>query len=584
MEEKISKIENCSNLLDASIHFFRYLFSSEFDRLDASFLDNFPREDFMKLFISHAALMMSIYKEKVMEKVGDSKNVKITDEYFSILVDRIKTKSFNTDCAYYKDRENVFDVIRNKLLHGSFDIVDDNNISFYINNDEKTTVSISDLTTMSSLMCPAIDSKKEGIRHRRLILFRHNELLGIQKITNKGDIKRALSSIYCLDITDIPQKGFERTEDFVRFFNGFVEDFRNNKDDLRVPIYELFRKHYIKYKKYFDYFHMNVNFSVSKVSKLPEYKEILDFLTHDINVMKEIDDKSVSELLGYIITTISTYFNVRDDGGLLLFTGFLNNLLFLKTYLDGNPVSEVDYNISMSNTFIDDMTVASLFNLFYFMYQYGLDDIFSDSYKTSLRDVLDGNVLRYDELILPNLGSNAFNNYMNIEFDFKTSFTNELLKMKNKLDELEKFYKRYQTSVEKFRASRGEDAKVPERLSKELNDAYYNYMSYLEYYNKAVDFVNNNCDKFEFNYNVIAHIRNAISHGGVELFKHTYGDTLNDRLISIKDHKDGKESFSLLIFFDEFIYLFCDENYALIKEFLEKQKKKYELDKEGVYS
>ena len=167
MDEKINKIENCSALLDASIHFFRYLFSSEFDRLDASFLDNFPREDFMKLFISHAALMMSIYKEKVMEKVGDSKSVKITDEYFSILVDRIKAKSFNTDCAYYKDRENVFDVIRNKLLHGSFDIVDDNHISFYINNDEKTTVSISDLTAMSYLMWPAIDSRKEGVRHRR---------------------------------------------------------------------------------------------------------------------------------------------------------------------------------------------------------------------------------------------------------------------------------------------------------------------------------------------------------------------------------------------------------------------------------
>ena len=82
--------------------------------------------------------------------------------------------------------------------------------------------------------------------------------------------------------------------------------------------------------------------------------------------------------------------------------------------------------------------------------------------------------------------------------------------------------------------------------------------------------MNNNFSKYVRNFNILLHIRNALSHGNIKISIYISGDSLLDREIIIEDIYEGKCTYKVVIRYEDFLNFILNSQ-ELVHEFLGKQ-------------
>jgi hypothetical protein len=106
------------------------------------------------------------------------------------------------------------------------------------------------------------------------------------------------------------------------------------------------------------------------------------------------------------------------------------------------------------------------------------------------------------------------------------------------------------------------------KLLKEIREKANELKKAKKLLEQAGEFLNDKCDSFSLNYNIISHLRNAIAHGNVYIHAHEAGDTLNDRIIEFDDIHEGRSTYKLKIKYIDFIKLLEKRNVSVIINYL----------------
>jgi hypothetical protein len=223
---------------------------------------------------------------------------------------------------------------------------------------------------------------------------------------------------------------------------------------------------------------------------------------------------------------------------------------------------------------MDDMTIASVINLFYTTYHYPLDELLSDGQDTALKNIVSGDNLDFSLLEIDEL----YDPDMTIDIKLK-DLQNQLTSMKNAFTEqATKVCDLYKTYFKFLKSKSYEDEKIRNRVETNLLEKKNELEIERAKVEYADTFMTERFEKFVINLNIIAHIRNALAHGNIKLRPYTSGDTFADRELIIEDIHEGKMTYRKIIKVRDFIQLFSSLNASLVEETIIGRIVKIKLD------
>ena len=203
--------------------------------------------------------------------------------------------------------------------------------------------------------------------------------------------------------------------------------------------------------------------------------------------------------------------------------------------------------------------------MFYLLYQYPLDHVYTNGIFTTLSEILNEDKLDFSLLDLDVF----YDPEMTLDFNCN-NFDNQATSIEK---EYLKSERSYLMSIDNFRnyiikKKSDVDLEVLEKLqlfskcSEEIRDANYLLNR------SAQDFIANKKEKHVRNLNIIEHIRNAFAHGNVKLLDNLDGDFFGDRLIEIQDIYYGKVTYKKVVKVKDFLKLFNSTNLSVLMNFL----------------
>lgn len=560
------KVLNAYEYFHASSAFSAFLIDNEFNRTDASFLDQYDKELYVKLLVTHSALLLALFKEEVVTK-DNNKNISLNiyENAFDVLMSNLCTEDgnkFKLGDMSFDSKKEVFDLLRNKLLHGDY-AIDLDGYKVVLNNKGLTgSIEIIDLVETCKTLCNVGICKLDEENQRTITFFKRHILEHGPDITNLNSLKRFMNDVHVAIFRDKPVDGYKRNDRYAQMLNryyktilesyGFYEN-RSIKNAIDI-ITKMCALH-------LEVAHIDIKYDVRVATSLPEFDKVKKFYVAN----KEFLDKlEPFERRLYMAEVLSNILYAKEAQYSVLASGLLNNMKMLSAYVSDVPLSEVDYIELASTTYVDDMSIAAVFNQFYACYHYELDEIYSNGVGTSLRDVISGKYLDFSKLNLDDFYVEG----MTIDNGFN-DFTNQLEHLEKSLEKINARKVGSETAYRKYL----DNVKVPreeaeQRLLFTIEEVNNEYNKELELYKKAKEFMDTRYHRYVRNYNIIAHIRNAFAHGNVRIMNHTSGDTLNDRTIVIEDNYEGNNTYRLVISYTQFSKLFKKNNIDIVYDFI----------------
>ena len=560
------KILNAFEYFHASSTFSIFLIDNEFDRFDPTYLDQNDKEVYVKLLVTHSALLLALFKEEIMTK-DDSRNISLN--IFEKAFDALVSNLYQEDGDKYKigdmsfdSKKELFDLIRNKLLHGDY-VIDLNGYKVILNDKGITgSIEIIDLVETCKALCSSQECKLSEENKRTMTITKKSILESGPNLFNQSQLKKYMKDVYVIVFADKPMEGFQRDSKYAHTLASYYKTIQESK--------EYYEKHSIKNAveilhriclPYLRDAHIDLSYEIMPATQIEEFNRVKKYYLANRLFLDNLDNVSRRIYMNQVVSNI-IYAKYTDYS--VIAAALLNNISMLAAYVSDVPFSEIKYIELASNTYIDDMSIAAVFAQFYACYHYELDEIYSNGVGTSLKDVANGTYLDFSQLDLEGL----YDEGMTIDNGFN-DFSNQLERLEKSLEKIstrkegaETAYRNYLAKCKNPKADAESRLLANiEALINEYNDAYTTY-------EQAQEFMNSRYDKYVKNYNIISHIRNAFAHGNVRIMHHTSGDTLNDRVLVIEDNYEGVNTFKLVITYKEFDILFRQDNLDLIYNFI----------------
>lgn len=511
--------------------------------------------------VSASALLLSMYKDDMLFRVGSDLSLSIDDQRFKSMLGTImrvtKKKTYIGDIEFTNHLE-AFNFIRNKLLHGEYKLVDD---SILLTKDEKNgLVSLERFSDLTLKLEEIMESKSKSIT-RTMIL------------PKKGDNRSLYSRIKedKLDLVEIEinKKGKRKvdTNDMI-FIDDYVKKIQQYISLYHCDIDEA--DNIFKTEEPGNYNHIMGNLINRGITFKYEKKNIKEhssyeqakssFLSknnHFINDLKNCNDKYDFIFLQMLCDRLE---DEETIGKNLTSKAFKNYIRVLKSNLKNPKVDVTNLLDDRYFSYKADLLTISRFINFYGKYHYGLDNIYSNRSTTNLRELLSGNKFDFSEMDL-----SLFDDpHMTLDISL-TDFSEQAISInKDYLDSISSLSK-----VEKQYNNIKDNSKVPIDI-KELVEKNYLLAKDLNESNKQmVDKLNSfDLATFERKINIIDHIRNAFAHGNVIVLPYDEGDILSDRKIFIKDIHNGVTTYERVVTYDDFEKLFSHDNNEKIVNFI----------------
>lgn len=523
-------------------------------------------KDVYPALIAAQALLLSIFKEKVIEKDQYDNNLLIDKGKFNrIISDIIKIKN---NKAYignieFKDEIEAFVFLRNKLLHGEYYLEDD---QIYLEKDNQTTkFKLLDLTNLvldlQSYMETTLKSKNTSIVE---------PLPNTKHLSMKTRLERGLFNVVNATIR---KKGTRKTtyEDLANF-NNYIQSIKNIMLHNNVTFEEAitifqndptFKETYTQYMDYFATNHLEIAFKKIPLNSHPKYEQVKKTIINDNNVFYNMDRKNPGvydqECFMPLIEDI-----LKDNNSILTTNALRTYISILSHYIlnDGKTIyNSYQYFQSNSITFLDDITLISQFVCFYAKFHYGLDELLSDGRNTNLSELLKNEKLDFASLALDEFED------PNMTMDIRLTSVDE---------QSQRIRKDYQKCYESFLKSKQQYENIIDnpKISRDtLEKIKNNYLQSKDRYQQQKQLLerldNFDLDKYERYINIVNHVRNAFAHGNVTIKSYEEGDTLRDRKIHIVDIYNGEVTYEKEMTYREFFSIFQVEQNRILKDYVE---------------
>ena len=574
------KISNAYDYFCASSAFSAFLIWDEFDRNDPSFLEQYDREVYVKLLVTHSVLLLALFKEEIITKEnGKLQSLNIYEKAFNTLMSNLCKEDGNKyrigDMSFDNKRE-VFELLRNKLLHGDY-VIDLDGYKIVLNNRGITgSINILDLVETCKALAFTNECKLDGENTRVMTISKRQTLDNGPRIFNSKTLENFMKDMCVVTFTDKPMKGYKRDAKYVAILMSYyktIKEAQTYYDDYNIKnALEIINNLCTSILK--DA-HIDLSYEIKPATEIEEYDSIRNYYKVNKSCLDRYSDREKRIFMQSLVSNIM-YAKYTDYS--VIASALLNNIKMLSAYVRDEPFSEIKYIEQASNTYIDDMSIAAVFAQFYACYHYELDEIYSNGVGTSLKDVSRGKYLDFSLLDL----SSFYDSDMTIDNGFN-DFANQLERMESQLkrivikkEEAEEGYKRYLSNA------RERKVEVEQRLLGNIEQLIDEYNQALEIYEKSKKFMNTKYNLYVENYNIISHIRNAFAHGNVRIMNHTDGDTLNDRVLIIEDNYEDECTYRLIITYKEFSKLFDKYNTDIVYKFLLEKTKEAVMNKELV--
>lgn len=562
------KILTIYDLFQASSRFLSFLIDNKFDRTDATFLDKYPKGVYVKMLVTQSALLLGIFKEKIITKDGDNLKLNI----FQFAFDKLMTNLYYEDGEEYKigaltynSKLEVLDALRNKLLHGDYVIDTDDNTILLNHRGLKGSITVDALVESCSLLCGSHACNLDKPNTRTMLFKNENIFDRSTDISKKTQLKSFMREVQVIKVIDKPKDGYTRGPAYVTIMNQFFSTLKNV-----VKFMELLRLTKIceivkdQYKDFFEAAHIACKIEVITMADLPEYNEVSKYFT---NNREYLDSLSIEDKRKKLVRYASNVVHAKHMDYGIMMTSLMNNIRFLSSYINNEDLSQVEYMVDTSETYVDDMSIAALFNHFYCTYHYGLDEIYSNGVGTSLRGIAEGRYLDYSKLQLDGF----YDSSMTIDNGFN-DFANQLERLEKGIETFERRKDGAESGYNAYLEHVAEpDTEKVERLLATIDSRKNEYNNEKDTIDKAKDFMLTRYNDYVRNYNIIAHIRNAFAHGNVKISSHIGGDTLLDRKIVIDDFYNGVSTYKVVVTYRDFFKLFSNYNTDILFGFVDKR-------------
>ena len=562
------KILTIYDLFQASGAFLSFLIDNKFDRTDATFLDKYPKGVYVKMLVTQSALLLGLFKEKIITKDGDNFKLNI----FQFAFDKLMTNLYYEDGEEYKigsltynSKLEVLDALRNKLLHGDYVIDTDDNTILLNHRGLKGSITVDALVESCSLLCGSHACNLDKPNTRTMVFKNENIFDKFTDISKKTQLKSFMREVQVIKVTDKPKEGYTRNPVYVTVMNQFFGTLKNVVKFMELlrltKICEITKEQFIPY---FQAANIDCNIYVTTMADLPEYSEVSKYFS---NNREYLDSLSIENKRKKLVRYASNVLHEKHMDYGIMMTALMNNIRFLSSYINNQDLSNVEYMVDTSETYVDDMSIAALFNHFYCTYHYGLDEIYSNGVGTSLRGIAEGRYLDYSKLQLDGFDDPS----MTIDNGFN-DFENQLERLEKGIEVFERRKEGAESGYNAYleHVSEPDEAKV-ERLLGNIDTRKKEYEEEQGTIEKAKDFMNTRYNAYVRNYNIIAHIRNAFAHGNVKISSHISGDTLLDRKIVIDDIYNGESTYKVVVTYKDFFKLFNNYNTDILFGFVDKR-------------
>lgn len=567
---KDKKIQNCYDFIKTSLAFSNYLNQEMYitrkiyGAPTVIYLEQNPRQNYIYTLITHSILLISMFKEELLKKdEKDKLNLFVSEKAFDSLMGSL----IQPDGTKYKlgsltvdDKKEVLELIRNKLMHGDFYIEND---SIYLVKEGITgEIKIEDIVRISVLLTRIKDFKLTGINTRPMIFCANEVIESGESLDNEEDLNKLMQNAYFIEFYDEPEKGYQRTQEYASELQKFYEKIQEQRNlKYKHNFYKMIRNLINKNKKNFAKHHIKMNFNIKTVDKTDEYPKIEKFFMSNKH---ELEDMTLEEKRLYMVLASTNILDHQNSDILKTSIAVYNNVQALIAYLLGVYPDSIEYTVSQSVTYADDMTVAALFNAFYSMYHYGLDEIYSNGNGTSLKSIVSGEYLNFAKLNL-----DAYDDpTMTIEATF-ADFPNQLLAIEKGELEAKAKMDKAETNLNNYLLySKNQTKEKTEDMQSKFDTAKENYDKAVELTKAAKLFMTNDFDRYVKNFNIISHIRNSFAHGNVKILPYVVGDPLLDQEILMQDIFKGKNTYTLRVKFVELHKLLEEPNAKVMVDFL----------------
>lgn len=568
MKEK--KLRNCIKFIQTALAFNNYLNQEMYINKHiygiptTLYLNQYPTEFYNSTLITHAILLLSLFKEELLKKdEKDKLNLFISENTFdSLMGDLIQPDGtkYKLGSLTVDDKKEVLELIRNKLMHGDFYAEND---SIYLIKEGITgAIKINDFIRTSLLLVRITDYKLKGKNTRPMVLCKNKVIKSIDVLETDKDLKRFMSNVYFIEFYDEPENGFNRTPEYVFVLQKFYEELHKSYDLVKERTFQstitlLTHKYASEFKKH----HIKLTYNIKPVSQTTEYPKIKKFFVANKH---QFDDKKLDERKLYMVMACTNILNHQNSDNLKTSVAIYNNMNAINAYLNGVNPERVVYNMQQSITFSDDMTIAALFNVFYSMYHYGLDEIYSNGNGTSLKSIVSGEYLNFAKLDL----DKYYDPSMTVEATF-ADFPNQLLAIEKYEIEAKAKMDRAEANLNNYLLySKKQTKEKIEEMQSKFDTAKENYNKAVKLTESAKLFMTNDFDRYVKNFNIISHMRNSFAHGNVKILPYVVGDPLLDQEILMQDIFKGKNTYTIRVKFSDLYKLLEEPNAKVMADFL----------------
>ena len=552
-----------------------FIVHNDLVKKDSLLLLNTQREDLKFPIISNQqlypamigadALLLSLFKEKIISKDSNGVNLLINNNIFRQIISKLIIIKNNK--AYLGDIEFAneilaFNYLRNKLLHGEYELQ-----ANYICIEKDNKISKFLVSQLTDVVLD-LQHHMENICNGKNICI----IVPDSKYTKLSMKTRLENGLFDYITIKVRKKGeLQINDEDLEHINVYIQNlkiimFREKMSFEDAISYFQNAKYYQvlhhSIDNYFSKNHLEITFEKNSIKQHKNFPLLLKNIINPQNIFYNLDKDNPGEYDIDVLLPLME--NILNDNSLIITSKSLRNyILILFHYVLNDGVSIYHYpdQYTQSITFLDDIIIASEFVCFYSKFHYGLDELYSNGRTTNLRDLLKNEKFDFSLLDLKRFNDSK----MTVDIKL-TSFIEQANKIRTGY---RKSYKAFLKVKDQFENGINNNSMNKNSFEKIKTNFLLSKEKYETY-----QVLNHKLDKFDINkyeryINIINHIRNAFAHGNVSIKQYEYGDTLLDRKICIEDIHHGQVTYKKEICYQDFSLLFNFESNKILQDHIE---------------
>lgn len=486
--------------------------------------------DIIRMSVILSALILSLHKDKILARNHKDLILKISIDEFNRIMNNFFDKrgtKYYLGSIEFDDAITAFDYLRNKLLHGEFEIVGN---EIVISKDgKKGTFGFQKLNSLCMVVSELQNCSKDEYRDKFYLINSSNKNISIDEdfITKK---------VYQCEIIVKIKDSRKISYSLINIINSLKNVIKeinsmpgiSSESALKYAFtpetYKVLRKNKCE-----------VEYKLTPVVFEDKDKKLLEAKYREHVKYGAFDFLSAQELMDYMveISKNKNFDFIYKELKKFLFM-FMNNMAE-----DKNNKFDPK-NIELGKKLLK----------FYCMYQYGLEKIINQGNGTLLKKIISGDSFDFSKLDLSDFECTSMTNEI-VMGDFEQQKEGII----NEFNQAEEKYLKKQYNYEYCRDIKKLDESVLEKLKSEADffrDKFYEKKAFKEKVD-AFDY-----DKYQKNINIVNHIRNAISHGNyfINQYVDENGKVVNK--ITFEDIYDGVLTYSVTINIEKLDKLFRD--------------------------